>query len=273
MDQIEIGVDTLRFEGNVAKLYEELAKAQTEFTPIPRNKPGQSGNRNFKYADYATIMRCVRPALAAHGISVLQPLHSRDGNAVTTTILAGHGGAIISSLSFPAQKDPQEFGKHHTYYRRYQLQSMLGLEGDKDADDLPDVNDEYQGFKEPAKEAEPKPSPKATTASAEKKPAPAKEQKTNGSAKPSVDSTESSETKPAPKLEAIDSIPEDKLNGVLSSIMKQMNPPWKLMNVREFYAEHFDAKPEEMPHPDNMKAPLKREILRKLVEVKGVAPF
>lgn len=283
MDQIEIDVDTLRFEGNVAKLYEELAKAQAEFTPIPRNKPGQSGNRHFEYANYATIMRCVRPALAAHGISVLQPLHSRDGNAVTTTILAGHGGAIVSSFSFPAHKDPQEFGKCHTYYRRYQLQSMLGLEGDKDADDLPDVNE--QGFTEQAAS-----SPKAPKASVEKPPVAAKEQKTNGSAKPSAASTESSEPKPEPKLESkpeekkpektiinpskvIEGIEDAKLNNVLSVMMKQMSPPWKLMDVRAFYAEHFDAKPEDMPHPDQMKAPLKRQILSKLIEVKGVAPF
>jgi len=281
MDQIEIGVSTLRIEGNPAKLYEELAAAALEFVPIPKMAKGQSGNRHFDYANYATIMRCVRPALSKHGIVIMQPLHSAD-DAVTTTILAGHGAAVISSFSFPSHKDPQEFGKHHTYYRRYQLQSMLGLEGDKDADDLPDVNE--QGFTEQAasspKDQDRRPEYKA---SADRKPAPAKEQKTNDSAQPSVSSTSSASTeaKPEPKQEktvinpskAIDGIEDAKLNTVLSAIMKQMNPPWKLMDVRSFYAEHFDAKPEDMPHPDQMKAPLKRQILSKLIEVKGVAPF
>lgn len=278
MDAIEIGVSTLRIEGNPAKLYEELAAAAQEFVPIPRVAKGQSGNRHFEYANYATIMRCVRPALSKHGIVVMQPLHSAEDEASTTTILAGHGAAIISSFSFPMHKDPQEFGKHHTYYRRYQLQAMLGLDGDKDADDLPDVNE--QGFTEQA-------SPKAPKESAEKKPAAAKEQKTNGSAQQSVSTTasvpvEKQEPKPEPKKQertvvdpskVIDGIAEEKLNGVLSAIMKQMDPPWKLMDVRAFYAEHFGAKPEDMPHPDQMKAPLKRQILSKLVEVKGVAPF
>ncbi len=279
MDQIEIGVSTLRIEGNPAKLYEELAMAAQEFVPIPKVAKGQSGNRHFDYANYATIMRCVRPALSKHGIVVMQPLHSNDDEAVTTTILAGHGAAIVSSFSFVPHKDPQEFGKHHTYYRRYQLQAMLGLEGDKDADDLPDVNE--QGFTEKQEASSPK-----AKASVEKPPAAAKEQKTNGSAKPSAASTESSEPKPEPKPEekkpektvinpakAIDGIEDAKLNTVLSAIMKQMDPPWKLMDVRSFYAEHFDAKPEDMPHPDQMKAPLKRQILSKLIEVKGVAPF
>lgn len=289
MSEIEIGVGTLRFEGNPAKLYEALAKAQVGFTPIPRSKTGQSGNRNFKYADYATIMRCVRPALAENGITVLQPLHSADGSSVTTTILAGHGAAIISSFSFPNQKDPQDFGKHHTYYRRYQLQSMLGLEGDKDADDLPDVNEEHaqqQGFTDaapPVKETKPPAAPKASAngtakpapVSAEPKPAVASEPKTNGSAKPSVDSTASSETKmeAVPSAEKIvEGIAPEKLNSALTACMKQFTPPWRLINVREFFAEHFDPN-SEMPHPDNMDPALKRRILAKIIEVKNVAPF
>ena len=278
-DAIDINLGTLKFEGNPTKLYEALAKAQLNFVPIPKNKPGQSGNRNFKYADYATLMRCVRPALAEQGIIVIQPLHSSDGACVTTTILAGHGAAIVSSFSFPPQKDPQEFGKHHTYYRRYQLQSMLGLEGDKDADDLPDVNEERQGFTEqatPAKKEpkEPKPAaPKANGASVEKSSAPASAEKTTTSAAPSEPTTASKPATSEKATQAIESIPEEKLNGVLSAIMKQMDPPWKLMNVRGFYAEHFDAKPEDMPHPDNMKPQLKRQILSKLVEVTGAAPF
>lgn len=277
-EAIEINLGTLKFEGNPTKLYEALAKAQLNFVPIPRSKPGQSGNRNFKYADYATIMRCVRPALAEQQITVLQPLHSSDGQAVTTTILAGHGAAIISSLSFPTQRDPQEFGKHHTYYRRYQLQSMLGLEGDKDADDLPDVNEEHaqqQGYTEPAQpKKEPKASPKANGASAKKESAAASDQKTEPSVKSSEASTEPAKEQPKTSAAAtIDGLPEAKLNGVLSSIMKQMDPPWLLRDVRSFYSEHFGAKPEDMPHPDSMPAPLKRQILTKLVEVKNVAPF
>lgn len=289
---IEIGVDTLRVEGDPTKLYEALAKAQGEFPDIPRLSEGQAGSRKFGYAGYATIMKCVRPALTKHGIAILQPLHSRE-SPVTTTILAGHGASIISSLSFPQQKDPQDFGKHHTYYRRYQLQSMLGLEGDKDADESDIPERSAQSFSEPAKKEEPKPVPKEVSAA--KKSAAAEPPKTNGSAKVSASTTngsakvdaqgqaslvtgesearpKSTEKKPGTPQEIVDAIPPEKLNSYLTSVMKQMNPPWKVIDIRNFYAHHFDAD-NEMPAPDSMDPTLKRALLTKIIEVEKVAPF
>jgi hypothetical protein len=162
---IELGLDTLTIKGDPTKLYENLAKAQAEFLPVPKMSEGQAGQKKFKYAGYATLMRCIRPALTAHGIAIIQPLHSREDMAITTTIIAGHGASISCSFSFKADytkkfkdgtvvDDPQEFGRCHTYYRRYQLQAMLGIEGDSDADDLPDVNEEKAQFSEPSQGAQ-----------------------------------------------------------------------------------------------------------------------
>lgn len=266
---VDIGIDTLKVEGNPAKLYEELAAAQGEFVPIPRMAAGQSGNRHFKYADYSTIMRCVRPALTKHGISVLQPLHSRDGQAVTTTILAGHGAAIISSMSFAPHKDPQEFGKHHTYYRRYQLQSMLGLEGDKDADDLPDVNEQQssQGFSEPAPKRESKPAPKASE-SAEKKPAPVKEEKTATSASTSATVTNGKAKTPKPGLDA------NTVKSLISECMKKHK--WRMLELKEFHHENIGEWPQANGvdlNAHELSVEQMRLIHSKLVELKDCAPF
>jgi len=55
---IDIPLDTLVIKGDASKLYEELAKAQEEFLPVPRLADGQVGtSRKFKYADYATIIK------------------------------------------------------------------------------------------------------------------------------------------------------------------------------------------------------------------------
>lgn len=141
---------------------------------------------------------------------------------------------------------------------------------------------------EPKKE-EPKPAPKAK-ASAEPKPAAAKEQKTNGSAKPSEPTTEAKvEAQEQPKVgteenktksqstesaaaDVVAAIPPEKLNSYLTSVMKQMTPPWKYINIRQFYAEHFDAN-VELPAGDDMEPAMKREILTKIIEVHKVAPF
>jgi len=139
-EAIEIGVDeSLKVNGDATALFENLAKAQLEFIPVPRDSAGQVGaNRSFKYAGYATIMRCIRPALSKYGIAVLQPLHFRGGMAITTTIVAGHGASIQTSFAFkadftkrskegtPLGDDPQEFGRCHTYYRRYQPKRLQG---------------------------------------------------------------------------------------------------------------------------------------------------
>lgn len=281
-EAIEIGVDTLRIEGDATKLYEALAKAQAEFTPVPRSDEGQVGmSRKFKYAGYATLMRCVRPALSKHGIALIQPLHYRDEMAVTTTIIAGHGASIQTSFSFKADftrkdktgvetDDCQEFGRCHTYYRRYQLQSILGIEGDDDADALPPPKEVAQFAEQP----KPASSPKANGASAAPKSAPA-EQKVTPSATPSVSSTNGTlplaePTKPAkaeaPQAEALN---VDQMKLLITSCMKQKG--WKMINLRTFFGEHVDAAGFDTA--DTMPIEQMRKLHSKLVEVEGCAPF
>ncbi len=285
-DGIEIELDSLQIKGDPTKLYEALAKAQLDFKPVPRSNSGQIGQQKFKYAGYASIMRCVRPALSANGITVLQPLHWREHLAITTTILAGHGASIQTSFAFEGDfkrkqkdgtvvSDPQEFGRHHTYYSPYQLQSMLGIEGDKDADDLPDVNEEREQaqFVEPPKEPE-KASPKASEP-AEQKSAPA-EPKTEPSAKPSEGTKSNGKSKPAAKAEPAkaDAKPTDvaavkTVNELILAGMNQLG--WKIDDVKVFYKEHVD--PAGCEKTGNMTIEQKRTLLNKMVELKEVAPF
>jgi hypothetical protein len=282
---IELGLDTLTIKGDPTKLYENLAKAQAEFLPVPKMSEGQAGQKKFKYAGYATLMRCIRPALTAHGIAIIQPLHSREDMAITTTIIAGHGASISCSFSFKADytkkfkdgtvvDDPQEFGRCHTYYRRYQLQAMLGIEGDSDADDLPDVNEEKAQFSEPAKE--PKSAPKA---SAEPKPAAAPAPKTESAAPKSASTANgkpsSSESTPAttastaglataPAEESLASV-----NERLADALKQLN--WKVADARAFFIEHVN--PAGFASAPNMPIEDKKALLSKMIELKGVIPF
>jgi hypothetical protein len=277
---IEIGLDTLTINGDPTKLYEELAAAQAEFVPVPKANTGQIGQQKFKYAGYAKLMRCVRPALSAHGITLIQPLHSREDMAVTTTIIAGHGASIVSSFSFKAEfsrkqkdgtviDDPQEFGRHHTYYRRYQLQAMLGIEGDSDADDLPDVNEEPAQYREPARDAttgEAVPAKAATApkakVSAATKSAPAV-QPTLPSVAPSEVTTPSI-AKPAVVAESAKTI-----NTLLMEAIQHLK--WEMPELKAFYIEHVDKA--GFDKAANLKLEQKQALFGKLVEHKGVIPF
>lgn len=139
-------VQTLRFLGDVSTLMTELGAAQGEFTHIYRDTTGQAGNQRFRYAPLSTILASVRPALASHGIALMQPLtQDPDGGHRITTILAGHGGMIIAEMKAPRpEKEHQDerlartiqnWGSSITYFRRYAVNGLLCLDADPDMDE------------------------------------------------------------------------------------------------------------------------------------------
>ncbi len=123
----------------IAALYAALADAQGEFPQIPRDRQGRTGNQVFKYAPLATVLKAVRPALTKYGLAVVQPFAIGNEFVQVTTVLSHKGGGRISSSSrFRLPGELKDFGSARTYMCRYALNSLLVLDGDADADDLPD---------------------------------------------------------------------------------------------------------------------------------------
>lgn len=261
-EAIDIGVGTFRVEGTPEaqqRLFQELRDAQAEFDPVMEDATGQAGTRSFKYADYSSLIRSTRPYLVKHGIAMIQPLHSENGNAVTTTVLVGWGARITTSFSFKPSGNPQEFGRDHTYYRRYQLQSLLGLAGE-DADDakLSLAAKEKNGFTEASKATngaskqplqEPsKPAPQAAAPKA----APAQPK--------AVDEVKGTEEK------AVDARP---VNARIIDGMKQLG--WNMDALKTFYKAEIDKK--GFDKADNLPAPIKEKLYDLMVEKHKVARF
>ena len=71
----------------------------------------------------------VTPILHKHNLLLLQPI--RDGKQYSL-IIDLDGGTIESSLELPTNLDAQKIGTAITYYRRYTLQSLLGLQAEDD---------------------------------------------------------------------------------------------------------------------------------------------
>jgi hypothetical protein len=119
-----------------AELYGALAKAQGEIINAAKN----SKNPHFKsdYADLASILDTVKPALSKNGIAVIQGT-AFDGSLVTVTTVLAHsaGGSISSEAScVPAKMDGQGIGSATTYLRRYGLAAMTGVaQADLDGED------------------------------------------------------------------------------------------------------------------------------------------
>lgn len=113
-----------------------LRKAQASMGVAVKDTTGQIGqNRNYKYADLASVMNAASSALADNGLSVVQrPMPSDKGICIQTMILHESGEWISDGgLHLPMQKiDPQGAGSSITYARRYGLAAMLGIVQDDD---------------------------------------------------------------------------------------------------------------------------------------------
>jgi len=82
-----------------------------------------------KYADLASIIELVKAPLEKQGIVILQPIRTdENGNAfLETKLLHGSGEFISSFMPLDVSGKEQTLGSRITYFRRYQLQSMLSI--------------------------------------------------------------------------------------------------------------------------------------------------
>lgn len=100
---------------------------------------------NSKYFDVNQLIEAVRPALIAEDLLLLQPI---ENGAVGTRIVdVDSGDSVEAFLPLPDLSDPQKIGSCVTYYRRYTLQSLLGIEAEDD-----DANKASKSFHKPKQE-------------------------------------------------------------------------------------------------------------------------
>lgn len=130
-----------------AKLYAALAKAQAGFAPIIKDRPGQTGNQKFKYANLAQLIEATRPALAANGLAVIQLINTNEqGKHVISTLLTHESGECVQSCVVMAAGSIdkiQDYGKAVTYMRRYAYSAILCLASDEEPD-ADDGDDDYR---------------------------------------------------------------------------------------------------------------------------------
>jgi hypothetical protein len=121
--------------GSIAKLAEALSKAQGELEGA--KKAGFNPYFRSKYADLESTWDACRPALAKHGLSVVQmPFNiNNTGMIGVETILMHESGEWISgsiSLRMEEETNPQNAGSILTYLRRYSLQGAVGIAPEDD---------------------------------------------------------------------------------------------------------------------------------------------
>src|SRR6056300_236862 len=103
---------------------EKLFNLQQEIGTI--SKDASNPFYKSKYFDINSLINQLNPLLKKHRLLLLQPI---EEDCVYSKLICIDGtGGVISALKLPEINDPQKLGSAITYYRRYTLASLLGLQ-------------------------------------------------------------------------------------------------------------------------------------------------
>ena len=114
-------------------IYKKLLEVQKEVGAI--SKDSKNPFFNSKYFDINKLIEVVNPVLSDKGIVLLQPI--QDNKVQSVLVDSESGDSVKSELELPNLTDPQKVGSCISYYRRYTLSSLLGLQAeDEDGNGL-----------------------------------------------------------------------------------------------------------------------------------------
>lgn len=124
-------------------VYSALLALQQDLPQMAKDAQGY----NYKYFDINQLVEKVKPLLAKHQLTILQPLDNIDGAPAIRTILADASGNTLEWVTpLPAAEDPQKLGSAITYMRRYALQSLLFMQAEDDDAAVTVTNNEVDPF-------------------------------------------------------------------------------------------------------------------------------
>ena len=109
-------------------IYTKLAELKKEVGKM--TKDSKNPFFNSKYFDINQLLEHLEPLFQKNGLMVLQPIINKE--VVSKIIEIETGDEICSYLELPPLTDPQKIGSAITYYRRYTLQSLLGIQAEDD---------------------------------------------------------------------------------------------------------------------------------------------
>ena len=113
-----------------SNILQKIAQVSLEMPAMKKNTQGY----NYKYFDINQMLEVMKPVLAKHEISLLQPLVHVDGKPAIETIVVDNTNGDSQSWTTPLLElnDAQKMGGCVTYFRRYALQSLFSLEAEDD---------------------------------------------------------------------------------------------------------------------------------------------
>jgi hypothetical protein len=133
----------LRTSSSIAALAGALAKAQSQFLPITKDKKAEiqtrSGGRfSYHYSDLPALLTATRAALAANELAIVQGVTMVNQHVVVdTTLLHASGEWLSAALNLPVGDvtDPRSVGSAISYGRRYGISALIGVAATDEDDD------------------------------------------------------------------------------------------------------------------------------------------
>jgi hypothetical protein len=126
--------DIIEFSESKAAIAKALVAAQKNIGTI--KKSSKNPHFNSKYADLASVVEAVSPALHEADLVLLQGSANQEDGSIRVQTMLLHGSSaewVRTSLNLrPFKPDAQGVGSTITYGRRYTLQSLLGLAAEDD---------------------------------------------------------------------------------------------------------------------------------------------
>lgn len=135
----------------------DLIKAQSEMETLPKDKQGYG----YKYTDFDTVVKMIRPILSKNNIGFSQLLDTKENgkSGITTIVFHSSGESFQSWFELPTvvvgkANNAQNCGASISYIKRYALCSVFGLSADEDTDGVPgaDIQKRNQKPQEQSKE-------------------------------------------------------------------------------------------------------------------------
>ena len=123
----------MQFDGDKGAFAKAFITAQGTIEAIKKDNEN-GGFKGSKYADLATVVAAIVPAMNKAGIAILQsPAFDGEMVTITTTLLHESGATVTSDLRLrPSKSDPQGVGSAITYGRRYSLLAVAGVAPEDD---------------------------------------------------------------------------------------------------------------------------------------------
>lgn len=109
-------------------IYKKLFEAKKEIGKI--SKDSTNPFYKSKYFDINQLLEHVEPILQKHDLLLLQPINGKE--VMTEIIDVETSESVNSRIPLTEVTDPQKLGSAITYYRRYTLGSLLGLQAEDD---------------------------------------------------------------------------------------------------------------------------------------------